>query len=349
MKSVTLKDVASEAGVAKSVASVVLRGLPESKKYLVATQQRVIEAAEKLEYRPNFFASQLMPGKQRLMVLGLRYLQDSYASVIAEAYEKRAREHGFQVLLSVLHDEGDPAEFSREFVGKHGVTNAAYIGDVAAESQEALVNDGVNVVLIGRKTRNPNISTVTADNYKGGMSAAKHLYDQGIKKLLVFSSVSPGLLFDAPSADWDGRIAAVMDYARDNGLPEPELRGFPAGQAMIRHVYEALKQLLAQRPDTEGILAYSDTFALAAISALNELGLRAGHDVAVVGYDDSWHSSLNIPAITTVHQPMEEMGRIAADLLIQARNSNDFKPQQIVLPTELIVRESSLFCKTRKT
>jgi len=370
MARITLNDVAEKAGVAKSVASKVLRSLPEAAKYLPETRQRVFDTANALNYRPNFFASQLMPGKQKILALGLHYLEDSYASVIAQAFENRAREKGFEVMLSVLHGETDVAKHGRSVVGSNGVTKAAYIGEISDAAQEALVREGVNVVLIGRKSSNSHVSTVTADRYSGGLAIVKHLHDQGIKKLLLLPCSPPGSKVSEAEIDRDERIAAVLDFARANGLPKPRIRVLPLppgalqSNETIGYIYDFLKHnILAENADIEGILAFSDTVALAVIAALNHLGRRAGHDVAVVGYDDCWHSSISVPPITTVYQPRKEMGQMAADWLIDAgthpetlhrkkgaeptgsSQSANLWPQKIVLPVKLIVRASSMIQK----
>ena len=345
---VTLEDIATATGFDKSTVSVTLRSLPRAARFSQVTRDRIRAAAAELGYRPNLFAQQLSGRTPRMLMLCVNYLLDPFAMMVAEGFEARAAELGLRVLITALRDRQDPLDLHRDVLGVQGVPAMALVGGdpskLSDESLRELARDGVKIVLVNRvipaaaDAAPVGFGHVGVDDGGGSRRVAEHVYDQGVRDVWVLAGMH-GSAFPA-------RLAGFAAVAADRGRPPPRvlncrpLQGLDWAGGAATTVAAALA--VATRPP-QAILCVSDVLALGAERALAEAGLSAGQDVAVTGFDDGLYAQCAWPPLTTVRLPMAAMGRAAADALFAMLDAPDQPPPDVVLPVELVARESGRY------
>ncbi len=333
---VTLKDIAEKANVAPSAVSVVLRDTPLAKRYSDETKRRILNAAKELNYQPNFFASQLHKHNRRVLMVCMSYFQDPFSAMVVDGLEQRASERGYKLLMSIFRNK----QSSLDIVGMHGITGLAVIGShsekLADKTILEIAEKGAKVVLVGRELESESVSRVLVDNYAGARQTAEYMYSQGAQTIWVFASKGQDALINY-------RAQAVVDYAKQNNYPAPVLVYVSHSDTAHGHAragYQAVIQKLKELPRPDGIIANGDYLAYGAITALTQAGYKVGHDVAVIGFDNAWTSEFTVPPLTTVQQPMIEMGQAAADILIDTIEGKTSLGRKIVFTPKLIIRES---------
>ena len=341
----TLTDVAKLAGVAKSTVSLTLRDHPKSQRFGSDTRERILAAAEQLDYRPHFFASQLRREHRQMVMVYVMSFEDLYCATIAGSFERRAAQRGYKTLVSAVDGRSEPEVLDRDVIGRHGVSAVALLGGasemLADRSIAALAEEGVRIVLVGRHAEHEAICHVAVDQAAGARQAAKYLYDQGGTDVWIICSADP----DKTRTD---RVWAFGEYARQAGRPDPVEIRLPGGETpfdFAQQAYEAVRRRLAESGPPEAIFAVMDMFCYGAMRALFEAGHRVGQDVGVVGEDDIWPSQFTSPSLTTVRQPMAEMGTAAADMLIDALVDQTHTGRTVTVSPELVVRRSGTYVK----
>jgi DNA-binding LacI/PurR family transcriptional regulator len=196
-----------------------------------------------------------------------------------------------------------------------------------------LAQAGIPLVLVGRPPRGISASYVDVDNHEGARSAVEHLIAG--RRRVIATIAGP---LDMP-AGMD-RLTGYRDAIAEAGLPaDPNLEA--RGDFTQAGGAEAMTRLLAVRPDVDAVFAASDLMAAGAMSILAAAGRRVPRDVAVVGYDDSPVATSTNPQLTSVRQPIEEMGRQVARLLVDAVEGTDRVIRRVILATDLVKRASS--------
>jgi LacI family transcriptional regulator len=336
--SVTLDQIAAELGLSKSTISLALRDHPRAKRFSGETRRRIAQTAEQMGYRPNYFATQLARTRSNLLMLCVSYLPNTWAMMVAGGFEARAVERGHRLLIASFQHDGDPLAFQRDLLGPKGIAGMAVVGS----STEKLTDDAIReladreikVVLVGRALDYPGVGQVLCDNYSGAKQAAAHVYGQGLKEVWV-------LVADESTRTMSHRRRGYLDAARACGMPTPPM--LPIGMPDWKTSgYEAVRKRLRSGIRPQAILSASDLSAVGAAQALSEAGLVVGRDVAVIGFDGGIYSECCTPPLTSVGQPVREMGRAAADMLIDLLERPEETTTKVMLPTELLVRGSSL-------
>lgn len=331
----TLEEVASRAGVSRATVSRVVNGSPK----VNADIRRAVEAAVlELGYVPNRAARSLVTRRS-----------DSIGLIIAEPTNVLFSDPFFPRLLRgisaaltardlqlVLLMPASPSETDRTA----DYLTAGHVDGVLVVSLHdddplptRLAEAHIPMVLSPRPRRPISVSYVDVDNRGGAHGAVAHLIARGRKVIATVAGPSDM----APGVD---RLAGYRDALVDAGLgTDPKLEVVAdfsqAGGA------SAMERLLAARPDIDAVFAASDLMAAGALAALTAAGRRVPHDVALVGFDDSPVATTTQPALTSVRQPIEEMGHEMARLLIDAIEGADPVPRRVILATELIERASS--------
>lgn len=333
---VKLVDIARKVGVTPSTVSITLRNHPRSRRFSEETRSKIFSVAKELDYKPNFYASQMRRSDKKMLMLCLSYLQDAYSAVIAEKFERRALERGYRTMVSVFQDKEDPFAVDREILHSGGISGMVVVGGetkkLTDQDISVLTEEGGTIVLVGREINHPSVSCVLSDNYRGGQLAADYLYAQGISSLWLIEAT------EFYARQKNERKRGFQEVVQRLGAPEPVILAGEANRSEFG--YNVVKKNLKSRGLPEGIFAVTDRLAYGVMRALYEEGYRVGEDVAVVGYDDIWPSEYTSPALTTVKQPMEEMGLLAADMLIDTLQGTIKPGQKVSLSPELIIRQS---------
>ena len=336
---VTIRDVARAANVSISTVSHVLSGKRPTSG---ATRQRVEDVIQRLGYRPNRVAQSLVWRRPFALGLIIPDITNPYFPAFALGAEDRVRERGYTLVLG--NSEYDPERESSylELVRSQQLAGAIYcLGDemspILAEIQRA-VDEGLAVVLVHSPM--PSVPTVCADNRQGGRLAAQHLLDLGHRAIGIISA----LPLDEGMAD---REAGFLDVLREAGMGD-DRTSVPSmyGNHQIEGGRQATMELLEHAPDLTAIFVLNDLMALGALEAVRASGRRVPADVSIVGFDDIPFAALANPPLTTVGQPIRQLGEQAADLLLRVIEEGvahvDASDQpNVLLPNELIVRDST--------
>jgi LacI family transcriptional regulator, galactose operon repressor len=329
----SLEDVARKAGVSRSTVSRVINNDPNVK---TETREHVQKIIEQERFNPSTVARSMVTG--RTQVIGVVFPHEYhvffndpyYFPALLEGVADMATKRDYAMLLWVRQSGEEESIFSRRIL-QNGLMDGVII---ASDSKNSLVNYladmQIPLATVERPNRNQDqVSYVTIDNFAATRTVIEHLIGIGRRRIaLVAGSVD--------NMDAQDRLEAFKQVMSQAGLPSDLI---VYGDFQRDTAYQAIKPMLDQNIDA--IFACSDMMAQGVYTALNEAGLIIPDDVAVVGFDDLPTASLLRPALTTVHQPIGQKGAVATGLLLDTIEGKLSEAQHIVLPTTLIVRESS--------
>lgn len=337
-KAVTLKTVAAEVGLSPATVSVVLNDSPVAKSIPEETKERVFAAAKKLNYRPNYLASSLRSRRSFSIGVLLPDISESYAAGVMSGVESRLLEESyFYLVASHRSRPGLLDEYSR-LLQDRLVEGFILIN---TPLDRAL---GLPSVSVAGHEEIEGVTNVVIDHRTAVSLAMEHLVGLGHRKIAFFKG-QPG------SADTEDRWQAILDGADSIGYEvRPELTlqlsGSPSGEAFtLEEAYQEgyrFGQLLLERTrDFTALFAFNDVSAIGAMRAFLDAGLSIPEDVSVVGFDDIQSAAFQNPSLTTVRQPLREMGRIAAQCLLERLGDNDPPSGAVTVDPELVVRKST--------
>jgi LacI family transcriptional regulator len=337
-KHVTINQVAREAGVSIQTVSRVI-----NHRYDVApeTRQRVQEAINRLGYQPNAIARGLASSRSRTLGLITYDFNDrSFTQVVTGAEAEAHRYDYFFMLGNASCDPTDEPKYLRLLSERHveGVLFARQGSPNDLEHLSNLQKSGVPVVTTGYHQPGIPLATVDVNNQEGGRKATECLLRNGHVHIAAIT----GPLSSQSACDRDLGYRLALESA--GIVANPQL--VAEGDYSHRSGYLAMKQILSAGCPFTALFAHNDRMAIGAISALGEAGLRAPEDVSVVGYDDIPEAEFANPPLTTIHQPMVDVGAAAARLLIKMVEDPGAAPEQILFETELVWRSSVIPCKS---
>lgn len=298
----------------------------------------MLEAARRLQYAPNYSARSL--SSQRTSTLGLLLpdIANPFFAEIARGVEDASAESGYTLLIGST--DGDPLR-EEHYVGSlqagrvDGILFAgAHLG---APLLEGWLRRGVAVGLVDRMVdlgQDVPVDAVLTDNAQGGALAVRHLLSLGHDRVAVIT----GPLHVRTATDrLEGARAAAAERGvqlRPDEIIESDFKE-PGG-------YQAARLLFSRPSPPTAVFAQNDMMALGVLRYLEEAGIRVPEDVAVVGFDDIAFAALSRPGLTTVAQPKYEMGRLAAELLIQRLTDRRRPPRRMVLQPRLVLRQTTV-------
>jgi DNA-binding LacI/PurR family transcriptional regulator len=331
----TLEEVAQLAGVSRATVSRVVNGSPRVR----PTVRKDVQAAiDRLGYVPNRAARSLVTRRSDSIGVVItepsgRLFSDPFFPRLLRGISSELAARDRQLVLLMPDSPGAEHRTADYLTGGHvdGVILVSLHGDDPLPAR--LATAGIPIVLLGRPPRGTKASFVDADNRQGAQTAVEHLVSGGRRVIATIA----GPRDMAPGVD---RLAGYRDALAEAGIATD-----PALEATADFTQEggaaAMARLLAARPDLDAVFAASDLMAAGALSVLSAAGRRVPRDVAVVGFDDSPVATSTAPQLTSIRQPIEEMGHEMARLLLAAVEASDPVPRRVILATELVRRASS--------
>ncbi len=327
---VTLKAVADHVGLTPGTVSAVLNDAPSSRSIPQHTKNRILAAARELNYRPNFFAQSLR--KKRTYSIGVivEEIGDAYGSLVISGIEQYLRQKNY-FFLTVVHRH-DPDLLARyaQILLERGVE-----GFITVDMQLREAPSLPTVAVAGHKAF-PGVTNIVLDHQHAAHIALKHLRDLGHEEIAFMK----GQTFSSDSNDRWKAICEVADQLHMKIKPELTVQ-IDIDDPTPQLGYPFAKQLLERKVPFTALFAYNDISALGAIRAFQEAGVRVPQDVSVVGFDDIQGAAYNTPSLTTVRQPLQRMGSIAAQTLLERIEGRADYPLEIAIEPELVVREST--------
>jgi LacI family transcriptional regulator len=331
-----MADIARRANVSVSTVSRVINQNVVVER---ATQDRVRAAIEELGYRPNLLARSFR--RRRTQTIGLLVPDNSnpFFAELARVIEDAGFEKEYNVILCNSDlSEMKQVDYVDVLLAKRvdGVilTSTGLISPSAgADVVDRIRHAHVPCVVIDRDLGDYPVDQILVDNHEGGYLAGKHLLDLGHR--CIACVVGPSDL--TPSA---GRIAGFRQALEESGIPVPyDL----VVQGNGRHDggVACAEELLRRSRSFTAIFAFNDVMAIGAIGMLQRAGLHVPRDVSVVGFDDISFASAMYPSVSTIAQPIAEMGRLGVEMLVNRMHQPDTPHERHVIPTQLVARESS--------
>jgi LacI family transcriptional regulator len=332
-RGISLKELAAHLGLSPTSLSIVLNDAPAASGIPQETKDRIFEGAEKFNYRPNYFARSLRAQRSFTFGVIVPELSDGYSAMVLNGVEAALSKEGFFYLTaSHLHRE-DLLEHHPKMLLERQVEGIIAV-DTPIRFQTSLP-----VVTVSGHDKIKGVTNVILNHQHAAELGIGHLFTLGHRKIAFIK----GQNFSSDTnVRWETieQSAAKRGIKIDNSLvaqlegdiPSPEI-GYIAAQKILR----AKKSFTA-------LFAFNDISAIGAIRALQESGLRVPEDVSVLGFDDIYAAAFHNPALTTIRQPLFEMGQLAAQTLLQsvsqAKTNGDFPPVISVEP-KLVVRQST--------
>jgi DNA-binding LacI/PurR family transcriptional regulator len=338
---VNLRMLAEHLELSQTTVSLVLNNSPSAKSIPPETRTRVIEAAERLNYRPNYFARSLRQSRSMSVgVLAPDLSEGYFTRVMSGVVEELSHAHYF--FFTACHD------WKRELIEQYPrmLVERAVDGFLLLNTQADNIDVPVPVVAISAHIPLQNVTNIVLDHHSAVEKALIHLYELGHRDIAFMRG--PRAIPDS-----EFRWESIQTVAREMGLridPAHVIRIDAAGWSMKTGYhpmapeigYKPMQALLEKSRDFTAIFCFNDIAAIGAIRALRDAELSVPNDVSVVGFDDILSAAYSTPSLTTVRQPLFEMGKRGAEVLLdRIANREKEYPAEIVVAPELVVREST--------
>jgi LacI family transcriptional regulator len=343
---VGIRDVAKASGFSSSTVSIVLNNAPLARYIPLTTKKKIETAAKRLGYRPNLVARSLRNNRSHTVGVMVFDMTDPYCTLILRGIENFLYQSNFLPILTDAHNERSRFErylemmLDRRIEGLIVVANWLFLDiNLVADLEKS----SIPTTLVGTELCRGSVNSVIVDNELGGHMAIEHLYSLGHRKIAFIRG--PKKLSDSRPR-WKG----VRSFAQAKGfevdsrlimdLPESRdaVSGFEVGCKLT-------EELIKRHRNFTAIMAFDDLTAFGAIRGLAKAGMRVPEQCSVIGFDDVVPAALATPALTTVRQPMENMGTMAVNIILDGINALLEKREvgaihRRVAP-ELVVREST--------
>jgi len=327
---VTLKTIAEHLGLTPGTVSAALNNSPAARSIPQHTKNRIIEAAQALNYRPNFFARTLRLKRTYTIGVIAEEIGDAYGSMVISGIEEYLRKNNY-FFLTVIHRH-DPKllQTYAQMLLTRGVE-----GFITTDTSLKETLPLPTVAVAGHE-RVKGLTNIVLDHRRAARLALEHLRDLGHEEIAFIKG-------QTISSDSAVRWSAICEVAQQLGIrirPELtiQLEGIDSTPAIG---YPFAKQLLARKHPFTALFAYNDISAIGSIWAIREAGLRVPQDISVVGFDDIPGAAFADPGLTTVRQPLVKMGQIAAQTVVDLIERRGEYVPEIAIEPEFVIRRST--------
>jgi LacI family transcriptional regulator, repressor for deo operon, udp, cdd, tsx, nupC, and nupG len=332
-RSRTIEDVAALAGVSVATVSRALRGLPN---VAPTTRARVQDAADRLRYRPDPNASRLAAGRSNAVGIAMPYMGQWYFAQVLAGVEAVLASAGYDLLVYSAATPDDRRRFLSDALPVVKRVDGVVLVDLTLPDGEveSWSRSGIRLVSVGQRV--DPFPSVSLDNVAVARLAVEHLVALGHRSIGLIGAHAPEadddpFRFTVPQARHQGYLqalaAAGIDPRPEHQVPAP----FDVGSGRA-----AMGALLDGPHPPTAVLATSDEMAIGALGGLRDRGLSAPGDVSVIGIDD--HDLAEPIGLTTIRQPVVEIGGWAAELLLAELRTGTIEPEHVAVPFELVVR-----------
>lgn len=333
-KRVSLKDIAAELNVSISTVSRALKNHPEITPELT---RKVQDLARAMNYVPNPLAMGLLRQQTRMIGVIVPDLVTHFFSSVISGIEHVAKEMGYYIIITSSNES-----YEKEVESVKNLLNSRVEGMIVCLSQEtknfdhfdALIGNEIPLVFFDRVCRTSEVPSVVADNEDAARSITRHFYENGCRRIAYINGPEQ---LSISKLRYSGYLRGLQDcglafdedlVARCNLSPDD--------------ASAATRQLLNLNRRPDAIFGINDTVIFAAMREIKQMGLKIPEDLALVGFTDEFHATVVDPSLTSITHPTFEMGQEAARLFFERLENPAAPPQQKVLKTSLVVRNSSV-------
>lgn len=331
---VTIKDIAQTLNISVSTVSRALRGMPEIHP---DTKGAILKLAEEMDYQPNQLAKNLVGNRTKTIGVIVPALSYYFFASMLNSIEEAAMQAGYSVMVCQTNES-----YIREVAQIQNMLNSQVEGFIISLARDSLDYDHINrlirkqipLVLFDRYTDKIESSKVIVDNKQAAFKATMHLIEKGCHRLACLAG-PPHL--EISNQRLDGFREAIMS----SGLQYEEQYVSHSDFTQENTIIQASNMMSLSNPP-DGILTMSDNIAFSTMYALKQRGLKIPEDVAMVSFNNEPTCMYLTPSLTSISQPIREMGTQAVRLLLKQLEADKIEPETIVLDTQLVIRESSL-------
>lgn len=331
-KKLTLEDIGELAGVSRATVSRVINNYPH---ITPEVRERVQKVIQETEYHPNKIAQSLASNRTGVVGLVIPHVADiilsnPYFMYLINSITRATNQSDLTLALFLFHSTEEENRIAKSIYKTNFVDGVIITADRREDSfVKLLMSHGVPVAFVGKPEPDIHVPYVNVDNEGGGFLATEHLIQRQRRRIATLTvryntagdDRYKGYLnaLEAYGIAYDERLVAEGDFSQDSG-------------------YRAMQKLLKEKPDA--VFVASDHMAIGAQRAIREAGLNMPDDVAMVGFDDLPQAAIAEPPLTTVRQPINQLGPIAVELLKSVISGSAEQVESRVLPVELVIRET---------
>lgn len=329
--SITIKDVARKANVSISTVSRVINN---SKPVSDDIKLRVVKVIDELGYKPNPVARSLVTKKSRLLGVIVPDISDAYIAELLNAIEEVAKTYDYDIILCNSYGSQKSEDHYLNLLQTKQVEGMIFLTYKISDSHKSFFESNkMPVVMINRDSSKLNISAVSVNHFEAIYEMTQKLFEYGHKKIV--------LIRNGKTEDVFGKehINGYMEAHEKNGVKFDESLVFE-GEFKMDKAYDICKSLIDNKNLPTAIIATTDAMAIGAINCLVDNGYKVPDDISVVGFYDTKLARLYRPQLTTIHQPIYDIGAVAIRLLIKQIKGESKETQQFKLPHTLVERDS---------
>lgn len=333
-KHTTIKDIAKKLGISTSTVS---RALSDSWEIKKETRELVLKAAEELHYHPNPMAIGLVTKKSHTIGLCVPELVHSFFPRVIAGMQRTLSEAGYTILVTTS-DESCEIEKKNLLLLKQNLVDGILISTTSdsyknADLYEEILGSGTPIVFFNRVCSKINAPKVIIDDTKMAFTAVEHLILQGCKKIIHLAGPND---MDLTRSRSEGFLCAMNKY----GYPVDESSIINTG-IFIEDGAREMERLICAGQKPDAIFAFNDPVAIGAMKTAKKAGFAIPHDMAFVGFSESKSALIVEPELTSVAQPLSQMGEAAAKCMLDKINGRNASNPTIILEAQLNIRESS--------
>jgi LacI family transcriptional regulator len=335
----TIKDIAKALGLSTSTVS---RALRDSYEISEETKQLVLNYAKKINYRPNPIALSLKEKRSRTIGVVISEIANSFFSQTINGIESIANNKGYNVIITQSLESFEREVANMQFLSSRSIDGCLVSVSVETQTYDHITDlykRGFPIVCFDRIIDSMDTHKINVDNFKGAYDATVHLIESGYKKIAIIASGSSLSITKE-------RLAGYQKALIDHKMPfnEKYLKVCSHAGMSYEEVEEAMNELMSLKPKPDAVFSASDKLTTSIVKFCKLKKINIPETIGVIGFSNVDLVELLTPALSVVRQPAFEMGRAATTLLFNMIESKrpvtDF--EHIILPTELIVRDSSV-------
>lgn len=327
----TIKDVAKKAKVSVATVSRVVNNLPG---YSEKTKEKVLKAIEELGYKPNAVARGLVSKRTKTIGVLFPNVSSMFASEILNGIEDTAHELDHSVIVCNTDSNGIRTMKYLQVLNEKRVDGIIYTSEALTEEYyQAISALQIPVVLVSTASYRYPLPYIKVDDKHAAYSATEYLIKNGHRKIGMISGTKDDPIAGTP------RVEGYKQALKDNGIAIDEKRIAYGNDFGHQTGLTCMEQLIKIAPEVTAIFAASDEIAIGALSAAYKLGIKIPEEISIIGYDNLKIAEMSIPPLTTVEQPLYEMGQMASKMLLNMLETGEMLENRI-MPHKIIERKT---------
>lgn len=328
----TIKDVAKHANVSIATVSRIVNGLSG---YSEETKKKVQESIEALGYQPNAIARGLI--NKRTQTIGVLFPEVSgmLSSEVLEGVENAAHDGGFSVIVCNTASSGKRTVKYLRLLQEKRVDGIIFASeDVKKEYYKIFEEMKIPVVLVSTASTQYDLPYVRVNDYEGAFKATEYLIEKGHEEIGMIGGSYQDPIAGIP------RMQGFKDALQKHGLPFSDDHLTTNEGYRFQNGKESLPLLLKKLPNMTALFAASDEMAIGAMSAAHQLGVKVPEELSIIGYDNLKIAEMCYPALTTVSQPLKDMGQTAGEILVNLIKGEKKEAESRYMPFSIVERQS---------